>query len=151
MPRSSSRVRERCRASLATELGGRIEPGERVAGAPERRLVRVGMLGQLGGEPVELVLPALARAAVVRDGAVDVGAAPALVPARPRALRAEALERGVDVGDVARGLLDLLEQQRPQLVLDHAVQGEVLGAAVVEHPRDAARDVRVAQRLRRLR
>ena len=30
------------------------------------------------------------------------------------------------------------------------MRGEVLGAAVLEHPGDAARDVRVAQRLRRL-
>ena len=103
---------------LATELGRRIEPGERVAGTPEFRPVRVGTLGQLGDEPVVLVLPSLARDALVRDRAIDLGAAPTLVPARPRTLRPEALERVIRVADVARGLLDLLAQQRPQLVLD---------------------------------
>ena len=110
---------------LATELGGRIEAGERVAGTPKLWPVRVWALGQLHDMPIVLMLPSLARDAIVRDRAIDFGAAPTLVPARPRTLRPEALDRVIDIADVARGLLDLLAQQRPQPILDHAVQREV--------------------------
>src|SRR5215217_2872114 len=108
------------------------------------------MGSQLGGESVELVLPLLPHGVVVRDGAVDAGAATALVPARLLTPLGEVLERRVRVGDGRCGSLDLIEQQGPELVSDDAVQGEVLGATLVEHSRDAVRDVRIAQWLWRL-
>ena len=103
------------------------------------------MLGQVGGEPVDLLLPALTHLAVFANGAVQIAAAPTLVPARLRSLHFEGPQRVVDGGEIPRRVLDLLEQQRPELAGAGVVQGEVLGAAVSEHPCDPARHVSVIE------
>ena len=92
------------------------------------------------------------------ENLVELVAADAVVPARLAALVLQLGEALLDVGKVGLGAVEVLadrfgDRVRGEAVQSEgeAVQSEVLGAALVEHPRDRAGDVVVArERLGRL-
>ena len=105
MPRSSSRL---MRALPCVARGRGRRPGR--AGRAGRGRARAAGSGGCGRDarPGRLMsrssscCQCFARAAVIGDGAVDVGAAPALVPARLRTPLGEASRSRRRVGDVAQ-------------------------------------------------
>ena len=135
--------------SLAAEPGGGVEPGERVAAAPVRRR---GGSGRSASSAVSRSSWSCHCSRMVRWSAMARSMAARRPPSYQR-VPARCASSVCSAASRRRGSCGLCsicsQQQRPELVPDYAVQGEVLGAAGVEHPRDAARDVRVAQRLRR--